>query len=156
MPSAVASASPRTPPASGSARHAVQPSYSSSRSTDDKSRSTTTRNPISLRLYKVLGTNYDDPATREALETLSELYRAPDSSKGKAVDRELKQDDDELSAIDVAGRHTLASTGTAARARKSLRRDAELKLAQGSRQFVRAFQEVDKVKIQENLNNPCY
>lgn len=149
MASAVAS--PRTPLASGSTGHTVQPSYSSSRSTDDKSRSTSTRNPISLRLYKVLGTNYDDPATREALETLSELYRAPDSSKGKAVDRELKQDDDELAAMDVeakvAGRHVLASTGTAVRARKSLRRDAELKLAQGSRQFVRAFQEVDKVKI---------
>jgi hypothetical protein len=32
------------------------------------------RNPLSLRLFKVLGANYDDPSTREALGILSTLY----------------------------------------------------------------------------------
>ncbi|KAH9945786.1 oligomeric complex COG6 [Epithele typhae] len=32
------------------------------------------QNPISLRLYKVLGAHFDDDATREALDTLAELY----------------------------------------------------------------------------------
>ena len=33
-----------------------------------------TRNPVSLRLNKVLATNFDNEDTREALRTLSELY----------------------------------------------------------------------------------
>lgn len=128
----------------------MQASSSSSTSLDEKSKSSA-RNPISLRLYKVLGTNYDDPAIREALETVSELYKAPELTKPKAVERDAKTtvEEDEASVFDLesklTGRHAMMSTGTAARARKNLRRDAELKLAQGSQQFVLAFQQVDKV-----------
>ncbi|KAL5511670.1 COG6 [Sanghuangporus vaninii] len=127
----------------------MQSSYSSSTSLDEKLKSSA-RNPISLRLYKVFGTNYDDPAIREALETVSELYKAPESTKGKGVEREAKSlaEEDDVSVFDLesklVGRHALTSSGTAARARKNLRRDAELKLARGSRQFVHAFQQVDK------------
>ena len=32
------------------------------------------RNPVALRLYKILGTNFDDEGTRQALKTVSELY----------------------------------------------------------------------------------
>ena len=35
------------------------------------------RNPVALRLYKVLGSTFNDDASREALLTLSELYTAP-------------------------------------------------------------------------------
>ena len=34
-------------------------------------------NPLSIRLYKVLAANFDDDATRDALNTLSELYSLP-------------------------------------------------------------------------------
>ncbi|MCH5993091.1 hypothetical protein MMA87_24715, partial [Salmonella enterica] len=32
------------------------------------------KNPLSLRLSKALGTNFNDKATKDALETLSALY----------------------------------------------------------------------------------
>ncbi|KAI5122053.1 hypothetical protein M0805_006037 [Coniferiporia weirii] len=124
-------------------------STSQSRLPDDRSKPTAPRNPVSLRLYKVLGTSYNDPAIRDALETLSELYSAPESTKGKAVERDARLEDDDLTilnstAVKASGKLVSSGSGTAARARKSLRRDAELKLAQGSRQFLRAFQDVDK------------
>ena len=130
-------------------RPPLLPAGSSQRSAD-ASRPGSSRNPISLRLYKVLGSNYDDPATREALVSLSDIYKAPETSRPKSIEREPRSDEDEDDDLldsekTKPGRHTGLSSGTAARARKSLRRDAELKLTQGSRQFVKAFQEVDNV-----------
>ncbi|KAF7306576.1 E3 ubiquitin-protein ligase PEP5 [Mycena indigotica] len=91
------------------------------------------RNPIALRLYKVLGTNFDDETTREALYTLSELYATP--VKGKdAPEEELNE---EALTECVPGE-------SAARARKNLRRDMEQKLAEGSQQFLATFAEVDQ------------
>lgn len=107
---------------------------------DVRQRTGTTRNPISSRLYKVLGTNYSNPALREALETVSELYSAPENA-AKVPD----YDKDDKRTIETA-KPVASGSGTAARARKSLRRDAELKLTQASRQFLQAFQEVDKAR----------
>ncbi|KAJ7814128.1 oligomeric complex COG6 [Mycena olivaceomarginata] len=103
---------------------------SSSVQLDAKARATQSRNPISLRLYKVLGTNFDDDATREALQTLSELYATSSTLKGKEILRNVEEDE------------------SAARARKNLRRDMERKLAEGSHQFLEAFGEVDQ-KLEE-------
>lgn len=163
MATSAISLSPQRP-SSSSLRAALAKSTSDGRLTPSAS-----RNPISSRLYKILGTNYDDPAIREALETLSELYSTPTSSedsrsgqtaKGKGVDREQEigrvptasKDADDLDALDALGTKatyklagSVLGTGTAVRARKSLRRDAELKLTQGTQQFLRAFKEVDKV-----------
>ncbi|RDX56370.1 oligomeric complex COG6 [Lentinus brumalis] len=124
------------------------------------------QNPISLRLYKVLSANFDDDATREALDTLAELYapstsRSTSGSKGKAVKADAEGDGDGDDEYDIAGGSGLKPTGMvaaasapavdesvagdiAARARKSLRRDVESKLAESSRQFLTAFGEVDK------------
>ncbi|KZT09589.1 oligomeric complex COG6 [Laetiporus sulphureus 93-53] len=117
-------------------------------------------NPISLRLYKVLGANFDDEATKEALHVLSELYAPPPSAsvhaKGKSVvrdDKSIDQDGlDETDASRISGK--LAASGVvaaddvsgdiAARARRNLRRDVENKLAESSRKFLLAFGEVDK------------
>ncbi|KIY63425.1 oligomeric complex COG6 [Cylindrobasidium torrendii FP15055 ss-10] len=74
------------------------------------------RNPVYLRLYKVLGTNFDDAQTQEALSTLSDLYTTNGDDGAEA----------------------------AARARKHLRKDLEQKLADGSRQFLVAFGELDE------------
>jgi conserved oligomeric Golgi complex subunit 6 len=121
------------------------------------------RNPISLRLYKVLGTNYSDDATREALQTLSELYYTSPQSvpgQGKDRDRHADEDDDlEYAAEDTAHhpatrapkadepfRESVAGE-SAARARKHLRRDMENKLADGSRQFLAVLGEVDQVCV---------
>ncbi|OSD08476.1 oligomeric complex COG6 [Trametes coccinea BRFM310] len=113
------------------------------------------QNPISLRLYKVLGANFDDDATREALDTLAELY-APRPAEGRAKDgkQETEADVDGEDDRDVNGARPtglVASAGAggvagdmAARARKNLRRDVESKLAESSKQFLKAFGEVDK------------
>ncbi len=92
------------------------------------------RNPVQLRLYKVLGTNFDDEATRQALSTLSELYASP---KGKQVADDSEPVEEE----------TVHYSEAAARARKFLRKDMERKLAEGSRQFLAAFAEVDEVRV---------
>ncbi|KAJ7630510.1 oligomeric Golgi complex subunit 6 [Roridomyces roridus] len=122
---------------------AVSPS-SSTLQFDKKARTTQARNPVSLRLYKVLGTNFDDEATREALQTLSELY-ATSRVTGKP------RDDDEAEQ-DLAGVEELLTESvpgeSAARARRNLRRDMERKLAEGSHQFLKAFGEVDQ-KLEE-------
>ncbi|SJL04371.1 related to Conserved oligomeric Golgi complex subunit 6 [Armillaria ostoyae] len=104
------------------------------------------RNPVSLRLYKVLGTNFDDEATREALRTLSDLYAIPSHGKGKAVQRgddELDGDDGE-SRLRSKDATELPSGESAAHARRNLRKDMEQKLAEGSRHFLAAFGEVDQ------------
>ncbi|KAH9952062.1 oligomeric complex COG6 [Amylocystis lapponica] len=118
--------------------------------------STHPQNPISLRLYKVLGANFDDDATKQALYTLSDLYAAPlPSTKGKEVKRdadEAEQDDGDDTDAAVKSRSLVNTAFTAeavngdiaARARKNLRRDVEGKLAASSRQFLKAFGEVDK------------
>jgi conserved oligomeric Golgi complex subunit 6 len=116
------------------------------------------RNPVSLRVYKLLRTNFNDDATREALQTLSELYGTPASVNLLAKGKELKldyddwneEDDDEHEAnrpsVTVNSLvHDNTAWNFAARARKSLRRDMENKLAKGSRQFLAAFGEVDQV-----------
>jgi len=125
-----------------------------------------TRNPVSLRLYKVLSTNFDDEETREALSTLSDLYATPSSppplpttsTKGKLPEAQHAEDRDEGHAphdVDMAPTTVTAPAPavlvevvpgeSAARARKNLRRDMENQLAEGSRKFLDALGEVDAV-----------
>ncbi|KAK2459490.1 hypothetical protein APHAL10511_008474 [Amanita phalloides] len=104
------------------------------------------KNPISLRLYKILGTNYDDIATREALETLSEFYAHTGSSREKPSDS--RADEDEYGIIKRFGPSNAMSGELAARARKNLRRDMENKLAEGSQLFMKVLGEVSQ-KVEE-------
>lgn len=94
-------------------------------------------NPISLRIYKAIGTSFDNPGSREALEIASSFY-AP-SIKGKEKADAVELDDEALPE-----RRTLKGQ-TAAMARKHLKRDVEARLAGGTRKFLEAFGEVDKV-----------
>lgn len=133
--------------------------------TSPKSPSTTlSQNPLTIRLYKVLAANFDDDATKEAFETLSELYALGPSpasvkSKGKEVEREkVEAEDDKCDDGDEEGdtapaKAVHSDTGSfyepvpgeiAANARRNLRRDVESKLAESSRRFLAAFAEVDK------------
>jgi conserved oligomeric Golgi complex subunit 6 len=119
------------------------------------------RNPLSLRLYKVLGARYDDPSTREAIEILSSLYApAPPTPTGTTRPRRNTirsradgnfsddSDDERPTALPLSSGivdKDTASEEVAARARKNLRKDMEDKLAQSSRMFLAAFSEVNQV-----------
>ncbi|KIM47009.1 hypothetical protein M413DRAFT_63561 [Hebeloma cylindrosporum] len=111
-----------------------------------------TRNPVSLRLYKVLSTNFDDEETREALNTLSDLYATPSSplppqtttttsTKGKSPEFQQTLEEQPEALHDADG--DVVPGESAARARKNLRRDMENQLAEGSRKFLEALGEVD-------------
>lgn len=128
------------------------------------------KNPIALRLYKVLGANYQDSSTRAALETLSSFY-APNANDPSAVGHERNteksrsiggaldddEDDEEESwGAEYANKarqmlHVPPDSPPeidgqlALRARKNLRKDIEAKLADSSRKFLDAFAEVDTV-----------
>ncbi|KAF8662717.1 hypothetical protein AX16_001159 [Volvariella volvacea WC 439] len=114
---------------------------------NEPSSSQASRNPVSLRLYKVLGTNFTDDATKEALETLSELYALP---KHASLPAQVDQADDDLEGDALEDSHVRernmepVTSEIAVRARRNLRRDMEYKLAQGSHQFMQALEEVDQ------------
>jgi len=117
------------------------------------------KNPLSLRLYKVLGARYDDPSTREAIEILSALYAptTPSTTLGTArprrntirsrADGNISEDSDEEmpNALSLSNGTEEKNEEVAARARKNLRKDVENKLAQSSRMFLAAFSEVNQV-----------
>ncbi|KIK92098.1 hypothetical protein PAXRUDRAFT_830282 [Paxillus rubicundulus Ve08.2h10] len=116
---------------------------------------TTPRNPTTLRLRKVLGTNFTDQAMTEALQTLSDLYSAPLTSVSAQQHPRgpgLVSEDHDWSDLDTelttpqerACEHPDVANETAARARKNLQRDLENKLAEGSQHFLKAFGEVDQ------------
>ncbi|KAF8447250.1 oligomeric Golgi complex subunit 6 [Boletus edulis BED1] len=113
------------------------------------------RNPITLRLRKILGTTFTDPATTEALQTLSQIYSTPSASvatQTQNADQNAHDDDDGWSDLDSEGTtpregpsgHVDVPNETASRARKNLQQDLENKLAEGSQQFLKAFGEVDQ------------
>jgi hypothetical protein len=115
-------------------------------------------NAISLRLYNVLGTAFDDEATTDALHTLSELYAVSAQSKDGNCDL-ADEDEDEDAAVRGSQSVRLQETvpgETAARARKHLRRDMERKLVEGSRQFLRAFAEVDEASFFDLFYSSSY
>ncbi|WRT63924.1 uncharacterized protein IL334_000851 [Kwoniella shivajii] len=93
-------------------------------------------NPISLRIYKTIGTSFDDPSSREALELASSFYAPVDKGKGKAETQDELEDG-------LPRRRTLKGQ-SAATARKWLKRDIEGTLASGSQRFLEAFGEVDE------------
>nr|KIR44060.1 hypothetical protein I312_06740 [Cryptococcus bacillisporus CA1280] len=101
----------------------------------------TRTNPISLRIYKAIGTSFDDVSSREALEIASGMY-GPEDPKGKGKVQseyeELEEDDDTFPK-----RRTLKGQ-SAATARKYLKQDIETSLATGSAKFLEAFAEVDQ------------
>lgn len=113
------------------------------------------RNPISVRLYKALASNFDDDATQEALQTLSDLYVT--SSRPKEPTRLSSEDaqyDDFGSDATICPAPSLMPIlvesvpgESAAKARRNLRRDMESKLTSASRQFMEAFGEVDQVCV---------
>lgn len=135
------------------------------------------KNPLALRLYKVLGANYNDASTREALETLSSFYAPPVAGTqapilslngGKQDEEEELEEDEEDGEEQAWGREFTEKARRkdkksidpsvapvdgelALRARRNLRRDVEAKLTESSRKFLTAFAEVDKVRSSGQL-----
>jgi len=106
------------------------------------------RNPVALRIYKVLGSTFDDEASKEALLTLTELYSTPAPSGGKGLEHAIDNDKEGRPAVNSALEflNSAPPGETAARARKNLRRDIETKLGESSQKFLKAFGEVDQVR----------
>lgn len=120
------------------------------------------RNPLSLRLYKSLSSNFQDAASREALETLSSLYS---SSSNSTSGPRIAADDDEASSSsdeDVGPEASTSASGfarsfaqtmplgditIAEKARKNSRRDVEQQLIGSSIRFLHAFGDVNKVCV---------
>ncbi|KAF8633476.1 hypothetical protein AX15_001436 [Amanita polypyramis BW_CC] len=131
----------------------LSPTSSSTLLTNDKQNGSSPqsqgKNPITLRLYKILGTSFDDVATREALQTLSEFYTQSSTSKETLLDTNAEGlDDNESTAMRKPGPFGPIVGELAARARKSLRRDMENKLAESSQQFMKALGDVNE-KVEE-------
>ncbi|EFI26934.1 hypothetical protein CC1G_15335 [Coprinopsis cinerea okayama7 len=108
----------------------------------DSASSSSTKNPISLRLYKVLSTNFDDHGTREALQTLSELYGIPETEAKQLASSTTSSTSTGKVAGSVPGESYPGEY--AATTRRNLKRDMEKKLAEGSQSFLKALEEVDQ------------
>lgn len=102
-------------------------------------------NPISLRIYKAIGTTFDDAGSREALELVSNFYAPTHSVKGKEKAEDIITNGHGHGEEDALPRRRTLKGQSAATARKYLKKDVERKLAEGSRKFLDAFGEVDQV-----------
>lgn len=102
-------------------KHTSRPSLSS-RTSSFGPGLPTTRNPLHLKVNRLLSANLEDAGTRAALDTLGEF--------------ENVQDDE--------GRKGGAGIGVALR-RGGLRKEVEGRMAEGSREFLEAFSEVNDV-----------
>ena len=111
------------------------------------SSSSSRNNPLSLRIYKAIGTTFEDPGSREALDLAASLYASgPLKGKERAPNGDSDLDHGDLDiATGLGGSRRAANGESAAMARKYLKRDVENWMAEGSQQFLDAFGEVDKV-----------
>jgi len=133
---------------------AASSSHEPSQTAEKKQQSLSqTRNPVILRTYKILSTNFESAATQGALQTLSDLYAPPIKGKEPIRHDEEFCDDDDLECLmqdgsRIQGRPSIEpiSGDIAAQARKHLRRDMEKKLAESSHRFLKALGEVDHVR----------
>jgi hypothetical protein len=85
----------------------------------------TTRNPLNLKVNRLLSANLEDAGTRAALDTLGEFERQ---------------------AVQDGTPATKGGIGGALR-RGGLRKEVEGRMAEGSREFLEAFSEVNDVSL---------
>ncbi|GAA5868756.1 hypothetical protein JCM8547_005368 [Rhodosporidiobolus lusitaniae] len=122
-------ASPSTRPAPTSRRSSLTPYLSPSLLTPSLA-SSSSRNPLTLKVQRLLSANLEDNGTRAALDTLGELERRDDGTEG------------------VTGTAGPGAGGRGALKRGGLRKEVDGKMAEGSREFLEAFSEVnDKLSM---------
>jgi hypothetical protein len=100
-----------------------------------------------LRIYKALGTSFDDAASREALDIAASFYVESDAPSGSGSGKGKDKSTDvpiETGEELFIPRRTLKGVSRAATARKYLKRDVENQLAETSRRFLEAFGDVDQ------------
>lgn len=90
----------------------------------------TTRNPLHLKVNRLLSANLDDASTRAALDTLGEF----ESSGSTLIDNDLNDNKKGTGGIGAALR------------RGGLRKEVEGRMAEGSKEFLEAFSEVNDVR----------
>ena len=132
MPSSLSTLLPTSPPSSDRQNASSTPAQG--------------KNPITLRLSKILGTSFDDVATHGALQTLSDFYTQAGSLGNKPPDSGVHgTDGDEFGVAKRSESSLVVSGELAARARKNIRRDMENKLAEGAQHFLKVLGEVNEV-----------
>jgi hypothetical protein len=99
-----------------------RPSLSSRNSSGNLASST--RNPLNLKVHRLLTSNLEDAGTRAALETLGELERSERES-GEKQGRGIK------AALESGG---------------GLRKEIDARMTRGSKDFLKAFSEVNDVR----------
>jgi len=87
--------------------------------------SSSTRNPLNLKVHRLLSSNLEDAGTRAALDTLGELEKAELESDKSAQGRGI---------------------GAALKRGTGLRKEVDGRMAQGSKEFLQAFSEVNDVR----------
>lgn len=97
------------------------------------------RNPLHLKVQRLLSANLEDAGTRAALDTLGEF------------DSALSDDQPRRAGSSGSGN---AAIGVALR-RGGLRKEVEGRMAEGSREFLEAFSEVNDVSCESSGRGYC-
>lgn len=84
------------------------------------------RNPLNLKVHRLLTSNLEDAGTRAALETLGELERTEAEKEQNAKGRGI------TAALESGG---------------GLRREIDARMTRGSKEFLKAFSEVNDVSV---------
>ena len=112
------------------------------------------RNPVSLRLYKVLGATFEDKAAKEALNALSDLYFPSEFPAVISIVKEDAMIPNGVDEVDMDSAKDVPSflqgtppSDTATKAWKNLWHDIESKMEERSLRFLAAHRVVDQVRI---------
>ncbi|SGY81921.1 BQ5605_C009g05534 [Microbotryum silenes-dioicae] len=108
------------------------------------SSASSSRNPLHLKVNRLLSANLEDAGTRAALDTLGELELEPQTQVGSSS--RASQEPPTTTNGGLNGRTTAATTtaaGTPMIKRGALRTQVETQMAQASTEFLQAFSDVD-------------
>lgn len=104
------------------------------------------RNPLQAKVGRLLSANLEDGVTRAALDTLGQvelLERAEPETSTTTVDHQTRQPSQPASHGNADGD---AGDITAALRKGGIRKEVDSRMDQSSREFLRAFSEVNDVR----------
>lgn len=108
------------------------------------SSTSSTRNPLQAKVTRLLSANLEDGATRAALDTLGQVELA-ESKRARTAAASLSD------PTPTAGEQGGAGISDALR-RGGLRKEVDARMEQGSREFLRAFSEVNDASLSLSLS----
>lgn len=127
------------PGLSGSAQSRVGSSSSTSTPTTAPTATTTTRNPLQAKVTRLLSANLEDGATRAALDTLGQVELA--ASRNSTTGSTTTTTNGALSQQQTHG-----GMNTTTLRKGGLRKEVDTQMAESSRDFLRAFSDVNDVR----------